>query len=379
MCIFVTLSYVMENVKDKKIYVGLSGGVDSSVSVALLLHAGAKVTGVFIKGWYPPGLPCTWASDRIDAMRVAARLGIPFYTLDASAQYKKNVIDYLIAEYAVGRTPNPDVFCNRDIKFGVFARDAFKRGADYIATGHYARLHRGADADVTLLRGIDEKKDQSYFLWAVSPEVFSRTLFPIGEYRKPDVRKLAREFNIPVAQKRDSQGICFLGPVSVDEFLRLEFGTEIGRALDTHGNEIGTHDGVVLHTIGQKIALNTSVAGPWYVVAKNFDRNEIVVSHNVSQSTPRPAKPTASRGGATISLLNTNWFVNPLQAHFAQYRYHGPIIPGAMEIKKGEYFFVLNNPLPEVIADGQSLVLYRGAQCLGGGILQLCNAYTQKK
>lgn len=360
----------MENVKNKKVYVGLSGGVDSAVSAALLLRSGAKVTGVFIKGWYPPGMPCTWASDRLDAMRVAARLGIPFYTLDASEAYKKNVIEYLIAEYAAGRTPNPDVFCNRDIKFGVFARDAFERGAQYIATGHYARLqhHTG---DAILSRGVDIKKDQSYFLWAVSANVFLRTLFPIGEYKKPHVRILAKKFNIPVARKKDSQGVCFLGPVSVEEFLRLEFGTEIGRALDTNGNDIGTHDGAVLYTIGERVALHTLNAGPWYVVAKNFNKNELVVSHK--NTLP------AHGAGRVFLLKHTNWFSDPLQARSAQYRYHGPLISGIVEIKNSEYFFTPKYPLPEAVADGQSLVLYHGAQCVGGGILQLCDAYTQKK
>lgn len=364
----------MKNLKNKKIYVGLSGGVDSSVSAALLLRAGAKVVGVFIKGWYPPGMPCTWASDRLDAMRTATRLGIPFHTLNASVAYKKNVIDYLIAEYAVGRTPNPDVFCNRDIKFGVFAQDAFFRGADYIATGHYAQLHHHGD-DVILSRGVDAKKDQSYFLWAVSSNVFSRTLFPVGEYKKTYVRTLAKRFNIPVAKKKDSQGVCFLGPVSVDEFLRSEFGTEIGRALDTNGNNIGTHDGAVLYTIGQRISLRTSIPGPWYVVAKNFNENELIISHENAQ-------PTYNQDGKVndvFYLKQTNWFTDPSLANCAQYRYHGPLIDGVMKIKNNEYFFIPNHSLPEAVADGQSLVLYRGAQCVGGGILQLCDTYEHEK
>ncbi len=354
----------MENVKNKKIYVGLSGGVDSAVSAALLLEAGAKVYGIFIKGWYPPNLPCTWASDRLDAMRTAARLKIPFYTLDASAAYKKNVIDYLIAEYAVGRTPNPDIFCNRDIKFGVFADYAFSSGADYIATGHYAQLHRNKDDDVALLRGVDEKKDQSYFLWAISRDILSKTIFPVGAYQKSYVRVLAKKYNIPVAKKRDSQGICFLGPVSVDEFLRLEFGTTIGRAVDVNGNEIGTHDGVVLYTIGERVALHTTHAGPWYVMAKHFSDNELVVS---------PTTSAALRAALVVGLTQTNWFTKKIAPSYAQYRYHGPKIAGSIEMKDAQFFFTPSQPLPEVIADGQSLVLYNGARCIGGGILHLCD------
>src|SRR3989344_3929521 len=196
------------DVHGKKVFVGLSGGVDSAVAAALLKNAGARVTGVFIKGWYPPGLPCTWASERRDAMRVAARLRIPFATLDASEEYRKSVIDYLLAEYRAGRTPNPDVMCNREVKFGAFYRYAMEQGADSIAMGHY----------------LGGEKDQSYFLWAVSKDILAKTLFPVGEMEKGEVRALAKHFNLPVAEKRDSQGICFLGSVSVKDFLKSEIG-----------------------------------------------------------------------------------------------------------------------------------------------------------
>ena len=188
------------NLKGKKIFVGLSGGVDSAVSAALLKRAGAEVTGVFIKGWYPLGMPCAWAAERRDAMRVAARLHIPFHTLDASAEYKKSVIDYLIREYRAGRTPNPDVMCNREVKFGAFYRFAKESEADAIATGHYR----------------SGEKDQSYFLWAVPKEILESTIFPVGDMEKSRVRSLAKKFNLPVAEKRDSQGVCFLGSISVE-------------------------------------------------------------------------------------------------------------------------------------------------------------------
>jgi len=185
------------DVKGKKIYVGLSGGVDSAVSAALLQQAGAQVTGVFIKGWYPPGMPCTWAAERRDAMLVAARLHIPFETCDARAEYKKEVIDYLLSEYRAGRTPNPDVMCNKEVKFGAFYRFAKAAGADAIAMGHYR----------------SGEKDQSYFLWAVPKDILNATLFPVGKYAKEEVRALAKQFDLPVAEKKDSQGICFLGSV----------------------------------------------------------------------------------------------------------------------------------------------------------------------
>src|SRR3989338_7476672 len=176
------------NVKGKNVFAGLSGGVDSAVSAALLREAGAQVTGVFFKGWYPPGMPCTWTEDRRDAMRTAARLQIPFRTLDASAEYKSGVIDYLLAEYRAGRTPNPDVMCNREVKFGAFYRFAKNSGADAIATGHYR----------------SGEKDQSYFLWAVPKNILEATLFPVGKMEKSEVRAFAKKFNLPVAGKKDS-------------------------------------------------------------------------------------------------------------------------------------------------------------------------------
>jgi len=226
-----------------------------------LKRAGAEVTGVFIKGWYPADMPCTWAAERRDAMRVAARLHIPFRTLDASAEYKRSVIDYLIAEYRAGRTPNPDVMCNRDVKFGAFFRYAMEQGADAIATGHYRA----------------GEKDQSYFLWAVPKDVLKATIFPVGHMDKSHVRALARQFNLPVAEKRDSQGVCFLGSVSVEEFLQSEFGEVRGRALDAEGIVIGEHDGVLLYTIGERVALHGAQAtGPWFVLAKDVEKNELI-------------------------------------------------------------------------------------------------------
>lgn len=303
------------DVKGKRIFVGLSGGVDSAVSAALLKEAGASVIGVFIKGWYPPGMPCTWAADRRDAMRVAARLHIPFLTLDASSEYKKSVIDYLLAEYNAGRTPNPDVMCNRDIKFGVFYRFAKEQGADAIATGHY----RSGD------------KDQSYFLWAVPKDVLSETLFPVGHMEKPRVRALAEKFNLPVAEKRDSQGVCFLGSISVEEFLRKELKTD---------------NPALLFTIGQKV-------NGKYVVAKNVEAREIALAD----------MPRAT--GTTITFTDANWHRNPQVATEAQYRYRGPRVKGRVTGNA----FVSDETLPDMPAPGQSVVFYAGGELVGGGII----------
>ncbi len=333
---------------------GLSGGVDSAVTAALLKEAGAEVTGVFIKGWYPEGMPCTWATDRRDAMRVAAHLRIPFRTLDASKEYKQAVIDYLLREYKVGRTPNPDVMCNREVKFGAFYEYAIREGADMIATGHYARMEEGK-----LLRGVDEAKDQSYFLWAVPKEALRKTLFPLGGMKKDATRALAKKFQLPNAGKRDSQGICFLGSISVEDFLRREFGESAGKAVDEEGREIGTHNGVLLHTLGARIALEGAPTGPWYVIKKDVEANVLTVSH----------AHAADTGARELHFSDTNFLAELRQDEelSAQYRYHGPRILGM--IANDRAGFLPARDIGEPIAAGQSLVLYRGEECIGGGII----------
>ena len=303
------------DVRGKKIFVGLSGGVDSAVSAALLERAGARVTGVFIKGWYPPEMPCAWAEERRDAMRVAAHLHIPFLTLDASAEYKRSVIDYLLSEYRAGRTPNPDVMCNKEVKFGAFYRFAKEMGADAIAMGHYRR----------------GEKDQIYFLWAVPKDVLNATIFPVGEMEKSEVRSLAKVFHLPVSEKKDSQGICFLGSVSVKEFLEKELGSD---------------NPALLYTIGQKV-------GGKYVIGKDVEKKEITVSK------------TRAGGARAIGFIDANWFAESATATEAQYRYRGPRIQG--RIDKGS--FMSANPLPDLPAPGQSVVFYRDSELVGGGII----------
>ena len=325
------------NVQGKKIYVGLSGGVDSAVSASLLLKAGAEVTGVYIKGWYPPGMPCTWASERRDAMRVAARLHIPFHTLDASAEYKKYVIDYLLAEYRDGRTPNPDVMCNREVKFGAFYRFAKESDADAIATGHYT----------------SGEKDQRYFLWAVPKDILESTLFPVGKMEKSDVRSLAKRFNLPVAEKKDSQGVCFLGSISVEEFLKKELGSDNPALLYTLGQRVSSEDlpYVVLKE-----------QGPWYVVSKDIERKEVTVSK------------TRESTATIISFREANWFADPVTATSAQYRYRGAHISGHIEksdFKNPESLtFQCVDPLLEIPTPGQSVVFYSGDELVGGGIIE---------
>lgn len=330
------------DLRGKCIYIGLSGGVDSAVSAALLQRAGAKVTGVFIKGWYPPGMPCTWAEERRDAMRVAARLNIPFLTLDASAEYKRGVIDYLLSEYHAGRTPNPDIMCNRDVKFGAFYAFAKAKGADHIATGHYR----------------SGEKDQRYFLWAVPKSILADTIFPVGDLPKEKVRALAKRYRIPVAEKKDSQGVCFLGSISIEEFLKKEFGTSPGQALDQEGKVVGKHNGVLLSTIGQRITLHdSSESGPWFVRAKDVKKNELVVG--------KTRTPSTISASSEITFTDANWFDSPDGDCEAQYRYRGPRVQGRIEHDR----FISTVPLFEIPTPGQSIVFYRNDEMIGGGII----------
>ncbi len=345
----------------EKVFVGLSGGVDSSVTAALLVDVGFDVTGVYIKGWYPDWKECSWKDHRRDAMRVCARLGIPFTTLDASKEYKKEVIDYFLAEYARGRVPNPDVMCNKHIKFGVFYKWAREQGADYVATGHYAKQENGS-----LFRGADTQKDQSYFLWTLTEEQLRHTLFPLGIYTKDVVRKMAKKFKLPTANKKDSQGICFLEDVSMEEFLAHYIKTQPGVVLDEDGEEIGTHTGALRYTIGQRHGFTTQKIStnekPYFVVSKDIEKNTITVSNT---------KPT-SVSKSKVALSQTNWLVDieEGQSYQCQHRYRQESISCVLQKNNGEWV-VIPEAGSEVPVSGQSCVIYRGKQCLGGGILDV--------
>ncbi len=345
-----------------KVYIGLSGGVDSSVAAALLIKEGYDVTGVFIQGWYPDWIPCTWREDRLDAMRVAVRLGIPFVTLNLEDEYKRDVIDYLVAEYRKGRTPNPDIMCNREVKFGAFARWAYGQGAQYVATGHYARIVDGA-----LCAGVDDSKDQSYFLWALSKDVLLRTLFPLGGMKKDDVRRLARRYGLPTATKGDSQGICFLGEVDIDTFLSHYIPPHRGDVLDEAGRVIGHHDGVLPLTLGARhgftLTRRETNAEPYYVVARDIERNTITVAHRAYGG----GLPSQKRD---YELVSTNWIEEVMVGHTytARIRHLGEKHALVVNtLSAGTARVAFNTPC--TIAPGQSVVLYDGERCLGGGIV----------
>ena len=224
---------------NKKVFLGMSGGVDSSVSAYILKKAGYNVTGVFIKVWQPDFVPCTWKEDRLDAMKVAAYLKIPFITLNLEKEYKSGVIDYMLAEYKAGRTPNPDVFCNKDVKFGAFLKWALNRGASYVATGHYAEITYDQQlSTLKLLKGKDVNKDQSYFLWTLKQSQLQHVLFPVGNLKKVEVRRVAKKAGLTTANKKDSQGLCFISNVDMKQFLKCFIMQEQGIIIDVNRQKI---------------------------------------------------------------------------------------------------------------------------------------------
>ena len=371
-------------------FVGLSGGVDSAVSAALLQRDGFDVTGVFIKAWTPEGYPCSWKEDRRSAIRAAAILDIPFITLDLEKEYKKEVVDYMIAEYKIGRTPNPDVMCNKEIKFGHFLKFALKNGADFVATGHYTRAvaspqsRRGRDeVRVRLEEGTDKNKDQSYFLWTLTQEQLKHILFPIGHLQKSEVRKLAGKFGLPQETKKDSQGLCFLGKIDMKEFLTKYIGTKKGKVLLESGEPIGEHDGAIHYTIGERhgftINQKSENKSPLYVVRKDIEKNTITVAPkhfgrpsqmlvknviledtNLNDPTSLPPSQKASEGQRKLRETKENLS--------CRIRYRQQKIKCKIEQKGNEIKITFDEPQMGV-SPGQSLVLYQGEICLGGGII----------
>lgn len=338
-----------------KIFVGVSGGVDSSVVAYLLKEQGHDVHGVFVKTWSPEWLPCTWVDEKRDAMRVCAALDIPFHFLDAEEAYKQGVAHYMIAEYKTGRTPNPDVLCNRIIKFGVLWGYVKAQGGDYIATGHYART----DGE-HLMKGVDTSKDQSYFLWMLSRSELSHILFPIGHLQKSEVRTIAEKAGLFTSEKKDSQGICFLGDIDMREFLAHYIEQKKGPVVDTMGNIIGEHDGIWFYTLGERhgfrLVTQSTDQKPYYVVEKKIENNTLVVSH---ESTKKSDKETQ-----TITLRDTSWIESGVKSCDAQVRYHGELIPATITDE-----CTVELSYRGVVAEGQSLVLYKGETLIGGGVL----------
>ena len=335
---------IFKNTSKSKVYLGMSGGVDSSVSAYLLKKAGYDVTGVFIKVWQPDWINCTWKEDRLDAMRVAAHLGIKFETLDLEQEYKTEVVDYMISEYKKGRTPNPDVMCNKYVKFGGFYDWAIKQGADFVATGHYAQSKKG-----NMYNAKDQTKDQTYFLWTVKD--FSKILFPIGHLLKTEVRDIARKAKLPVAEKKDSQGLCFIGKIDFKEFLSHYITPTAGNVI-LNNEVVGTHDGIEYLTIGQRhgftITKKTPNDAPLFIIEKKG--NDIVVSEKEKTNT-------------TLHIEIANSTIKKDGTFMARARYRQPLFECTIEGTK------ITFKEPQTVAEGQSVVVYDGNHCLGGAII----------
>lgn len=357
----------MKSKKDTTVFVGVSGGVDSSVAAALLKRQGYNVVGAFIKTWQPDFIECTWRSERRDAMRVCAHLEIPFVTIDVEKEYKENVGEYMIEEYKKGRTPNPDVMCNKEVKFGIFLKKALEMGADFVATGHYARREE-IDGKVVMKKGVDEKKDQTYFLWTLKQEQLKHILFPIGELPKEKVRDIAKEEGLFTSNKKDSQGVCFLGEIDMKEFLGHYIDVKPGKVLDVQGKVIGNHSGAFLFTYGERHGFEIIKKGthdkPLYVVEKDLQNNTITVSEKLSDR-ERFDNPNI------IQLEQTVWnqVIENGVSYEALIRYNQNPQKCSISCGKNNTAIVTFEEPQYNFSPGQSVVVYSKDVCLGGGII----------
>ncbi len=408
----------------KRVLMALSGGIDSAVSAWKLIQAGFEVEAVFMKNWsQTKGLKydeCPWLEDRQDALRVAAFLGIPMHTVNYEKEYEKNVLDYFFKEYKAGRTPNPDVMCNKEIKFKMLYNWAMKNNFDYVATGHYAQVLvknkksatrtkpvdnflrvaqpvdnffdktvgkssiskknsgtknsltvKDSDFDYFLGRSKDDFKDQTYFIYNIHTPQLPHILFPIGGMKKSEVKALAQKIGLPNANKKESMGLCFVGKIRLKEFLDQKLKPKPGNIVNGQLKMIGKHEGLAYYTIGQRQGVKVGAGGPWYVVRKDLKKNELVVTNDPND------KQLETR---EVELHSLNWITTPLSFPvklFARFRHQGEIVPVTVEpvLKKrgslsGNDHFLVKFSKPQLaIASGQSLVLYDGQICVGGGVI----------
>ena len=366
----------------------MSGGVDSSVAAALLKKRGFEVVGVYMKNWHSTNPEfadlCPWEQDIRDAKAVAARLEIPFKIWNFEKEYHNRVVNYFFNEYRKGRTPNPDVMCNSQIKFNEFYKKAMAEGADFVASGHYARIvtsdkwqvasakndtkhqsHVTNHDQFQLAAGIDPTKDQSYFLWDINKIVLSKTLFPIGELKKSEVRKIAKKLHLPVANKKDSQGICFIGPINVRAYLESELPIKKGDVVTENGEKIGEHDGVWFYTEGQRKGTSPGGGIPYYVIEKDIKNNKLAVA-------PRASKKLYAKG---LIANNLNWLIekpgslSPAQKIQVVIRYRHEAVPALVEIKNDLAIVTFDTP-QRAVTPGQSIVFYYNDVVIGGGVIE---------
>ncbi len=370
--------------KRKKVLMALSGGIDSAVSAYLLQQQGYEVEAAFMKNWSSTkGLKydeCPWLVDRQDAMRVAAFLKIPLRTLDFEKQYEKAVLGYFFDEYKSGRTPNPDVMCNKEIKFKLLYNWAMANGFDYLATGHYAQIkHQVANNTFQLVRSTDEFKDQTYFIYNIKTEQLPHILFPIGHLKKPQVRVLASKIGLPNAEKKESMGLCFVGRIRLKDFLEQKLKPKAGYILDQTGKKVGQHEGLHTYTIGQRQGIKVGGGGPYYVLRKDLAKNILYVTNNPND------KELEIR---EIQIHSVNWITEPAKMPAklkGRYRHQGELVdvlveridaPSAPKMRgrtkqvQGDQCYRVAFAKPQkAIASGQSLVLYDKKVCVGGGVI----------
>ena len=388
--------------KKKRVIVGLSGGVDSSIAAYLLTQQDYEVIGLFMKNWHDESVTlsneCPWLEDSNDAMLVAEMLGIPFQTIDLSAEYKERIVDYMFDQYAAGRTPNPDILCNREIKFDVFLKIALSLGADYVATGHYCQkeiVYIENKSIYRLIRGVDGNKDQSYFLCQLTQNQLAKTLFPIGHLQKSEVRKIARELNLVTAEKKDSQGLCFIGKVSLPDFLKQQLQPNVGNIIQIaedfyngkdppktlpdksqkiryqakDGKIVGTHNGAHFFTIGQRKGL--AVGGtpePLFVIDTDVVENVVYVGQGKSH-------PGLFRNALKVNLDDIHWVRQDLSniqdkkmEVMARIRYR-QILQKATLFFRTDALYVLFNQPQSAITSGQFVAWYRDSELLGSGVI----------
>ncbi|MFV9509694.1 tRNA 2-thiouridine(34) synthase MnmA [Tepidibacillus sp. LV47] len=354
--------------EETRVIVGMSGGVDSSVAALLLKQQGYDVIGVFMKNWDDRDEfgHCTAEDDYQDVIRVCNQIGIPYYSVNFEKEYKEKVFNYFLDEYKKGRTPNPDVMCNREIKFGEFLEKALELDADYIATGHYARV-RNINGEFQLLKAIDQNKDQTYFLNVLNQYQLSKTMFPIGHLQKSEVRKIAQENGLATANKKDSTGICFIGERDFREFLSKFLPAQPGEIRTLDGEVKGTHQGLMYYTLGQRKGLGIGGEGtgePWFVVDKDVKNNILYVAQGANH-------PSLYSKG--LVATDVNWISGkPPAKQFtctAKFRYRQPDQKVTVIIKENHTCEVIFEEKQKAITPGQAVVFYQDEVCLGGGII----------
>lgn len=354
---------------NKKVVVGMSGGVDSSVAALLLKQQGFEVIGVFMKNWEEKdenGI-CTSEKDYLDAQDVANSIGIPCFSVNFVKEYWDRVFEYFLDEYRKGRTPNPDVMCNKEIKFKAFLDYAMSLGADFVATGHYAKVIH-SDKGAILLRGIDDNKDQSYFLSELSKNQLEKVLFPLGGYEKPQIREIAKKYNLKTADKKDSTGICFIGERDFNKFLSQYLPSKKGNIVDIDGKILGKHNGLMYYTIGQRkgIGIGNSRDGngkPYFVAYKNLDTNELVVSQGDTSI-------LYSKGLICneFNVINDELVSFPLRCT-VKFRYRQKDVSAIMnKLDDGRLEVIFDEP-QRAVTLGQIVVGYLGNICIGGGAI----------